>query len=58
MTDRQLHRRPYHENNLKMCRLTFGSCGTFLFDKISNKTLIATKIYRFLPYTTAFNFFA
>ena len=58
MTDRQLHRRPYHENNFKKCRLTFGSCGAFLFDKFSNKSIFPTKIYHFLPRATAFKIFA
>ena len=50
--------KPTYYLELEKNRMTFWSCGSFLADKISNKTLISTKNHLFLPYATAFKFFA
>ena len=51
-------RRSRHEHNSKKCRLTFGSSGTFLFDKKQSKEQNYNNFYHILPYTTAFKIFA
>ena len=52
------NRYSYHEHNSKSYRMTFGSCGTFLFDIIQVKEQKRTKIYQKTAKNTAFNFFA
>jgi hypothetical protein len=54
----QLNRRSRHDYNSKSYRMTFGSCGTFLFDIIQVKEQKRTKIYQKTAKNTAFNFFA
>ena len=58
MSYNQLNRQSRHEHNLKKCRLTLGSSGTFLFDKKQSKEQNYNNFYHILPYTTAFKIFA
>ena len=49
----KLNRRLCHEHNSKSYRMTFGSCGTFFFDKIQSKRQKSTKKHhKILKYTT------
>ena len=49
----QLNRRLCHDHNSKSYRMTFGSCGTFFFDKIQSKRQKSTKNHhKILKFTT------